>query len=521
MNTIHVQQLRFRGSESQKRLLIADLDRVAWPAISEREFLFIKRLSAQNQSGQLAGSLAKQAFDHRAAAVSGWRAGADREDAVYFGSHAELLACLSRDLLQNHYCWFWQQWADWFKQTPETALVNCWQQQQPLIPAALQQLAERQLLTWFCQQLSDSLVTQLCQVICPGIKLNDINLQAISLADKDRIIPDIWLIPWQNVFTVNTFSLPVMQLAALVILKQWQPLKILQGDALPVFKLILARIIELTGQSAAQYGSVDDLPDDYVDAAQHAQTVPNHSNPTTQTFHDSNAIFGPISTPPKTDHQTELILVTSAKLEEGELPQSIIPESFDAPDGLQAVKAREMTVELVNAATNQPDAVNDFSSKQRIISGQGGLLYLLNFLNLPQVQQSMVADPVSRNYPSAWGWLWRLGLALGWQTELEMETLIANFCGFAHADALNQLPDLPQMSMLLLWVRQRYGEQLFNQDLFRIEAVLEIDASHVEVLYKLDAVRLDVRRAGLDIDPGWLPWLGKVVRFHYGALPTF
>ena len=26
---------------------------------------------------------------------------------------------------------------------------------------------------------------------------------------------------------------------------------------------------------------------------------------------------------------------------------------------------------------------------------------------------------------------------------------------------------------------------------------------------------LDIRRAGLDIDPGWLPWLGRVVRFRY------
>ena len=518
MNAIHIQQLRFRGGESQKRLLIADLDRVAWPTVSEREFLFIKRLSVQNPLGQLAGSLAKQAFEYRSAAVSGWRVGADRQDAVYFGSQAELLACLCRDLLQNHYCWYWQQWADWFKQNPESALVNCWQQQQSLIPAALQQLAERQLLTWFCQQLSDSLATQLCQVIFPSVNLNDINLHAISRADTDRFIPDSWLIPWQKVFASSTFSLPVMQLAALVVLKQWQPLKILQGDGLPVFRLILSRIIELAGQSAREYRLVDDLADQHLAADHQAQTVFNDSNLTIQTVNDSNAISVPMPIQPKTDHQAEQILVNTAKLGEAELPKSIVPESIDAADGLQAVKSSDVNVEFVNAS-NQPDKVNNFLSKKHIISGQGGLLYLLNFLTLPQVQQSLLSDPVSRHYPSAWGWLWRLALELGWQAELELENLIANFCGFEHTDALNQLPDLPQMSTLLLWGRQRYGEQLFNQDLFPIEAVLEIDASHIEVYYRLDAVRLDVRRAGLDIDPGWLPWLGKVVRFHYGALP--
>jgi hypothetical protein len=26
---------------------------------------------------------------------------------------------------------------------------------------------------------------------------------------------------------------------------------------------------------------------------------------------------------------------------------------------------------------------------------------------------------------------------------------------------------------------------------------------------------VEVRRAGLDLDPGWIPWLGAVVRFVY------
>jgi hypothetical protein len=31
----------------------------------------------------------------------------------------------------------------------------------------------------------------------------------------------------------------------------------------------------------------------------------------------------------------------------------------------------------------------------------------------------------------------------------------------------------------------------------------------------LDTVDVQVRRAGLDIDPGWVSWLGTVVRFCY------
>jgi hypothetical protein len=40
----------------------------------------------------------------------------------------------------------------------------------------------------------------------------------------------------------------------------------------------------------------------------------------------------------------------------------------------------------------------------------------------------------------------------------------------------------------------------------------------IDVTLPLDQADLRIRRAGLDIDPGWLPWLGpygRVVRFHY------
>ena len=37
----------------------------------------------------------------------------------------------------------------------------------------------------------------------------------------------------------------------------------------------------------------------------------------------------------------------------------------------------------------------------------------------------------------------------------------------------------------------------------------------IEVHLRLDDVDVDARRAGLDLDPGWVSWLGVVVRFVY------
>lgn len=39
--------------------------------------------------------------------------------------------------------------------------------------------------------------------------------------------------------------------------------------------------------------------------------------------------------------------------------------------------------------------------------------------------------------------------------------------------------------------------------------------SHVDVHFALAATDLRVRRYGFDLDPGWLPWFGRVVAFHF------
>jgi hypothetical protein len=44
---------------------------------------------------------------------------------------------------------------------------------------------------------------------------------------------------------------------------------------------------------------------------------------------------------------------------------------------------------------------------------------------------------------------------------------------------------------------------------------IEREQGWTDVHLALAAVDIDVRRAGLDIDPGWVPWLGSVVRFRY------
>jgi hypothetical protein len=42
-----------------------------------------------------------------------------------------------------------------------------------------------------------------------------------------------------------------------------------------------------------------------------------------------------------------------------------------------------------------------------------------------------------------------------------------------------------------------------------------VGRTHLDVIFGVGAVDIRIRRAGLDANPHWLPWLGRVVQFHY------
>jgi hypothetical protein len=39
--------------------------------------------------------------------------------------------------------------------------------------------------------------------------------------------------------------------------------------------------------------------------------------------------------------------------------------------------------------------------------------------------------------------------------------------------------------------------------------------THLDILFDAKQVDIQIRRSGLDIDPGWVAWIARVVQFHY------
>ncbi len=80
------------------------------------------------------------------------------------------------------------------------------------------------------------------------------------------------------------------------------------------------------------------------------------------------------------------------------------------------------------------------------------------------------------------------------------------------------------LAMLLPYLRWRLALGLglddrpapaLAEELLHRKGRLHVTATHVDLVMHLDAASGRVRRSGLDADPGWVPELGRVVKFHF------
>jgi hypothetical protein len=44
---------------------------------------------------------------------------------------------------------------------------------------------------------------------------------------------------------------------------------------------------------------------------------------------------------------------------------------------------------------------------------------------------------------------------------------------------------------------------------------ISITRTHINIWFEPQQADIRIRRVGLDLNPGWVPWFGRVVAFHY------
>jgi len=77
---------------------------------------------------------------------------------------------------------------------------------------------------------------------------------------------------------------------------------------------------------------------------------------------------------------------------------------------------------------------------------------------------------------------------------------------------LDQLIDSFQL-VSALFLRRYCGLSL--RSLIQRPGRIAVSGTHWDVMFDINQTDLRLRRVALDSDPGWVPWLGRVVQFHY------
>ncbi len=528
-DTVAIRHLRLRaGSASgpggqEAARLRRELEWADWPEAPGESWVFIRRLASRAPRGRVAAGLVAEARRQLA--------GGGRDEVVRFADLAELLAALAADLVQGRAAqrWYWQRWAHLFEEPPARALGTLFTEHTEQLPAVSAHLAARKLLAPVWQSLSTEAARQLSHGLAGSFGFRPptaADLQrgraegrqgrvAAALPFLRQRLVQRWRPVLQGMAAEDERIVP----ALLLISQEAAPIMLRQAPA-----HLLAALVEVfAGRGeTAELGRGRQPDPAFRSGEGAAKSSPQLESaaPAAQTFGPEPHLAGEgggeaaVPEPPPSDGTRS----GADGRRRGGGPAA--PRTALTGRGLPAVAAGEplaageqepAVVPLPRLRPEAPERASDF---ERFHTCQGGLLYLLNVLNRREVQELMAEH--WQLLPAGWAWLYHLGRELGLDETDPMAGFLAAQLGLEGAADLGSLPALPCRPELLALVQRWYHRTgLWQPSLLVLEAQVRSTPAHLDLYAGLDAVRLPVRLAGLDCNPGWLPWLGRVVRFHY------
>ncbi len=201
-----------------------------------------------------------------------------------------------------------------------------------------------------------------------------------------------------------------------------------------------------------------------------------------------------------------------------------------------------------NSADTGKQVVDQTSEDPRVLTQLGGVFWLYNlFLKEPEGLDALLSNPVVSHHGQNWIWLWMLYPLICEMSEIDtgeknFRTLAPLFSGIDEYDEtpnhssdntegsgqlqslLERTPTQAEFRVLQEFAEATKSRFLYYAspdepqsflDLIGRRALVTRRGPWMEVEYSLQEVDINVRRTGLDADPGFLVWLGMVVRFHY------
>lgn len=166
--------------------------------------------------------------------------------------------------------------------------------------------------------------------------------------------------------------------------------------------------------------------------------------------------------------------------------------------------------------------------RRRAVSRFAGLLLLIVVIQELDLPEQIAADEFLGSRSLAWA-LHHLALLLapieardpaalafaGLSPEAEWPWEDEASLSEAETEALSALADQIVTRLALLFDEDETRDISALEFVTRRRGEIVADPGRIEVRFPLDDVSTEIRRAGLDLNPGYVPWLGLVVMFVY------
>ena len=394
-------------------------------------------------------------------------------ESVLFLDAAELVTCLTRDLLQGvaHSHWYWRQQLHRLAAHPGAALAQVWVEHARVLPAALAQLGPA-IASAALRQLNAAQV----QAIAGALAANYALPSAIFAREAGAPAAVDLAPPWQ----------PWLPDAAPMLTREAE--RVL-GVGLALW-YAPALVYTTTFVEKSRAYVADQALDRHDRAA--AGTTPPDDQPGASPAHTQPA---PDASQPMPSAQAAHADLPFAEPEAVDLPQASPPLSLEPSNSLVSTRL-------------------------------AGVFYLINILVALDWPRYEPAD-ASGAVLSGWRLLEALARVLLdaapgdddalWQVLalLDRRPVDLPVSEILDAQAATWLVAVVAQARARIAHRLRDPRPEAIPPLLRVPGRIRVSRTHIDLHMSLEAINIPTRAAGLDRDPGWVPELGRAVLFHY------
>ncbi|MCP3849966.1 MAG: hypothetical protein GY694_06975 [Gammaproteobacteria bacterium] len=502
---LHLTGHHLTDQSVSRQAYLSEMKKNHWPVAQNQRWYFIRQIHVQSRAQDMPSLLAKetkQAIQQAKNASTYTHEQNNKQNSLYFENTLQLLTALSIDLLDNQAgkLWYWKQYTkDWPSlqtQSRTELITSLWQENIDYLPSLIEELFKKNSLTPLWKSLSSEQHQKLLTSYCLHLGVNEAHLnnqhvlnETIShkhskqfsqpdnkhhLESNKQTIPRPLLRPWINIVSKEfiddeeqTILSNSLKLISLVILGQLKAsISTLDRTAISLqFQSIINTFKRVINKNSRQ-----------------------GNEPLSKTFKQINASI---------KHDKEHF------------------EDHETRKASEITRLKSNTPVMIKAT----DLAQIQEELNGISSQYGGLFYLINIISHPQIMATINKYSIFNDNFSGWRLLFQLGFNLISEESNFDNALLALLCKACRVKDNKALltPDYSKVCHEISnqLVKNKNISPLWNEALLHKQSIIMMTQSHLDIFYSSDEIDLDIRLAGLDINPHWVPWLGRVVTFHY------